>query len=140
MATAGAMLDEGFMAEAGAKTMQQEREEVSTALQYAASFHCLFEEWKYCEELRPKPMKKVCFEKKSEKTMHRTEWCAEANEYRCMRCGRGSKYLKMCRTKILVKILGKWGRRHPGGHDLVRRIHRQGEAPTRRRKRPGYAR
>ena len=39
-------MDEGFMAEARAETMQQEREEVYAALQYAASFHCLVEEWK----------------------------------------------------------------------------------------------
>ena len=38
MATAGAMHG-GFVAEARAKTMQQEREEV-----YVASFHCLVEE------------------------------------------------------------------------------------------------
>ena len=31
----GAMLDEGFMAEARAETMQQKREEVYAALQYA---------------------------------------------------------------------------------------------------------
>ena len=52
---AGAMLDEGFMAEARAETMQQEREEVYAALQYAASFHWLVEGWKDCEELKPKP-------------------------------------------------------------------------------------
>ena len=96
LAKAGAMLDEGFMAEARAKTMQQEREEVFVALQYAASFHYLVEEWKDCEELRPKPKEKLVFiEKKSENTKHRTEWCAEADKYRCMRCGRGSKYMKM---------------------------------------------
>ena len=39
LAKAGAMLDEGFMAETRAKTVQQEREEVYAALQYAASFH-----------------------------------------------------------------------------------------------------
>ena len=44
LAKAGAMFDEGFMAEVRAKAVQQEREEVSTALQYAASFHCLVEE------------------------------------------------------------------------------------------------
>ena len=55
LAKAGAMLEEGFMAEARAETMQQEREEVYAAPQYAASFHCLEEEWKDCEELRPKP-------------------------------------------------------------------------------------
>ena len=37
---AGAMLDEGFMTEARAKTMQQEREEVYAAPQYAANFRC----------------------------------------------------------------------------------------------------
>ena len=45
-AKAGAMLDEGFMEEAREKTMQQEREEVYVALHYAASFHCLVDQWK----------------------------------------------------------------------------------------------
>ena len=58
MAKAGAILDKGFMAEARAETMQQEREEVYAALQYAASFHCSVEEWKDCEEIKPKPKKK----------------------------------------------------------------------------------
>ena len=61
LAKEGAMLDEGFMAEAKTKTMQQEREEVYTVLQYAASFHCLVEEGKDCEELRPKPKEKWTF-------------------------------------------------------------------------------
>ena len=52
------MLDEGFMAEARAETMKQEREKVYVALQRAASFHCLVEEWKDCEELKPKPKEK----------------------------------------------------------------------------------
>ena len=43
LAKDGALLDEGFMDDARAGTMQQEREEVYAALQYAASFHC-FEE------------------------------------------------------------------------------------------------
>ena len=54
------------------------------------------EEWKDCEELKPKPKEKWIFvDKKSVETKHRTEWCAEANKYRCMRCGRGRKYMKM---------------------------------------------
>ena len=61
LAKAGAMLDEGFMAEARAETLQQEREEVFVALQYAASFHCLVEQWKDCEELKPKPIEKWIF-------------------------------------------------------------------------------
>ena len=40
LAKAGVMLDEGLRAEARAKTVQQGREEVYAALQYAASFHC----------------------------------------------------------------------------------------------------
>ena len=88
LAKAGAMLDEGHMAEAKAETAQQEREDVYAALQYAASFHCVVEQWKDCEDLRPKPKEKWVFvEKKSENNKHRTEWCAEANRYRCTRCG-----------------------------------------------------
>ena len=45
LAKAGAMLDEGLVAEVRAVTMKQEREEVYAALQYAASFHCFVEEW-----------------------------------------------------------------------------------------------
>ena len=55
LAKTGAMLDEGFMAEVRAETMQQEREEVYAAFQYTAGFHCLVKEWKYCEELKPTP-------------------------------------------------------------------------------------
>ena len=36
--------DAGLVAQARASTIQQEREEVFAALQYAASFHCLVEE------------------------------------------------------------------------------------------------
>ena len=49
------------MAETRADTMKQEREEVYVALQYAASFHCLVEEWKDCEGLKPKAERKVEF-------------------------------------------------------------------------------
>ena len=37
------------------------KEKVYAALQYAASFHCLVEEWKDCEELKPQPKEKVDF-------------------------------------------------------------------------------
>ena len=50
--------------------------EVHAALQHAASFHCLVEEWKDYEELKPR----IFVDKKSEETKHRTEWCAEANK------------------------------------------------------------
>ena len=96
LAKAGAMLDEGYMAEVRAVTMKQESEEVYVALQFAASFHCSMEEWKDCEELRPKPKAKWrCVNKRRERMKHRTEWRAEANRYRCRRCEKGSKYMKM---------------------------------------------
>ena len=84
------------MAQARAGTVQQEREEVFAALQYAASFHCLVEEWKDCEELEPKPKEKWNFaNKKGEAPKHHTEWCATAHKYRCVRCGGSSKDMKM---------------------------------------------
>ena len=61
LAKTGAVLDERFMADARARTMQQEREDAYAALQYAACFHCLVEHWKDCEELRPKPKEKWVF-------------------------------------------------------------------------------
>ena len=92
LAKAGAMLDEGFMAEAGAKTVQQERKEVYVASQYAAGSHCLVDEWKD-EEIRPKPKEKCVFmEKKIENSRHGAEWCAEADKYRRTICGRGSNF------------------------------------------------
>ena len=112
LAKGGAVLDEGFMAEARAKTMQQEREELYVALQFAASFHCLIEEWKDCEELKPKPKEKWSFVDRRVRMKHRTEWRAEADRYRCMRCGRGSKNMKMPGTcigpKFLTRSLAKW--------------------------------
>ena len=59
LAKAGAMLDEGFMAEARAKTVQQERGEMHAALQYVARFQCVAEEWQDCEEPKPKPKEKL---------------------------------------------------------------------------------
>ena len=71
-AKAGAMLEEGLMAEARAE-VKQERTELHVALQHAASFHCLVEEWKDCEELKPKPKEKRIFvNKQSEGKKHQT--------------------------------------------------------------------
>ena len=61
LAKEGALLDKGFTAEARTETMQQEREKVYAALQCAASFHRLVEEWKDCEELKPEPKEKWTF-------------------------------------------------------------------------------
>ena len=48
-----------------------------------------------CEELGLKPKEKWVFvNKKVEAKKHRTEWCAAANKYECMRCGRSSKNMK----------------------------------------------
>ena len=80
LAKAGAMLDEGFMAQTRAKTVQQEREEVYAAFQYAASFRCLVEEWKDCEELKPQPEEKWTFvdKKRDENTASNgMVWCCQ---------------------------------------------------------------
>ena len=61
LAKEGAMLDERQMAQARASTVQQEREEVYAVLQCAASFHCLVEERKDCEELKPQPKERDAF-------------------------------------------------------------------------------
>ena len=54
------------------------------------------EEWKDCEELKPQPRAKMTYmDKKREETKHRTEWCANASKYRCLRCGKGRKYMKL---------------------------------------------
>ena len=88
------MLDKGFMAEARAKTMQQGRERRCTQL--CSSQPAFTVSWKNCEELRPKPKAKWNFvDQTREETKHRTEWCADANMYRCIRCGEGIKYNKM---------------------------------------------
>ena len=94
------------MAQARAGTVQQEREEVFAALQYAASFHCLVEELQDCEELEPKPQEKWTFaNKKGKAQKHHTEWCAIAHKYRCVRCGRSSKNMKMHGTCVGPKWL-----------------------------------
>ena len=72
---------------------------------------------KIVKKLKSKPKEKWIFvNKKSEGTKQRTECCAEADMYRCMRCGRGSKDMKMpvYRTKIVVKKCGKMGKAPSG--------------------------
>ena len=95
LAKEGAMLDERFMAQTRAQTVQQ-REEVYAALQCAASFH-----WRNgeTEELKPQPKERWTFvDKKREETRHRTEWCAAVSKYRCLRCGRGST--RSCKENV----------------------------------------
>ena len=85
------------------KTMQQEREEVFLALQYAASFHCLLEELKDCEEL---------WLAEREEGLHGKKRVRIRGIER--RCGRGSKYMKVpgkCTApKVLAKKFEKWRR------------------------------
>ena len=51
----------GEVAQVKASTVQQVKVEVHAALQYAASFHCLVEEWKDCSEPEPKLEEKSVF-------------------------------------------------------------------------------
>ena len=103
LAKAGATLDEGFVAEVRADTMKQEREDVYVALQYAASFHFLVEEWK-----EPKPKEKWSFvDKRSEGMKHRTEWCAESRQVSMYEMWNRKQIhedaRKMCWTKFIFK-------------------------------------
>ena len=59
------------MAQSRASTVQERRDEVYEAFQYAASFHCPAEEWHGCEELKPEPNEKWR-EKWKRKNI---EWC-----------------------------------------------------------------
>ena len=45
----------------GSAAREREREEGYAVLRYAASFRCLVEEWKDCEELKPKPKAQCLF-------------------------------------------------------------------------------
>ena len=112
LAKEGALLDEGCMAEARAETFQQEREEVFAALQCAPSFHCLVEQWKDCEELKPKRREKW-----------NDLWIRKGGDEASDRMVCGSSLVsmhemwkrkqiledarKMCRTTIIVKKLEK---------------------------------
>ena len=73
-ANEGALLDEGFMAQTRAKTVQQQREEVCAALRYAASLRCVVEERKDCEELKLQPKERWTFldKKRGSKTSNGT--------------------------------------------------------------------
>ena len=53
LAKDGAKMDGGGMTQITASTVQQRKEKVYAALQYAGSFHCLVEEWHDGEELKP---------------------------------------------------------------------------------------
>ena len=51
-----------------------------------SSFHCLVDEWRDGEELKPKPKEiRVFVDKKVEAKKHRTVWCATTSRYRCIR-------------------------------------------------------
>ena len=54
----------------------------------------------------------IFVDKKSEEAKHRTEWCANASKYRCLRRGGGSKHMKLQGTctgpKYLSFFEGKW--------------------------------
>ena len=61
LAKDGAIWDGGEMAQVGASTVQQQRDDVFAALQCAAGFHYVVEDWKDCEELKPQTEDKWTF-------------------------------------------------------------------------------
>ena len=100
------MLDVGFMAQARASTVQQEREDVDAALQYAASFH-LLGEWKDCEELKPTPKEKWIFKDKQREGAKASDaWCVTTLKYRCTRCGKSSKKHEDAMNRCGTEVVG----------------------------------
>ena len=80
LATDGAMLDGGEMAQIRASTVQQQRAKVCSALHCAASFRRVVEEWHDCEELKLMPEEKWVFVDKGDAKVHLTEWCAATTD------------------------------------------------------------
>ena len=110
LAKKGAMLDEGFMAQTRATTVQQEREEVYAALRYAASFHCLVEDWKDCEELKPQPKEKWTFveKKRGNKASNGMVCsCQQVPMSEMWKRQQVHEARKMCRAEILGKTWRK---------------------------------
>ena len=60
-----------------------------------ATFYSPSDECGFCQPHPQQSRRKESLWWILEQAKHRTEWCAEADRYRCMRCGRGSKYMKM---------------------------------------------
>ena len=71
----------------------------------------------------------------------RLQWCATADKFRCMRCGRISKNMKMQGTSEGSKWLredskhglGLWSNARLGGHDMVGRVDRHESGYVRQR-------
>ena len=131
LAKTGAMLDEGFMAADKSKSGSAGARRGVRSLAVRSQFSLQSGGRKDCEELKPQPKEKwTCVDKKREGSRHRMEWCAAVSKYH-MRCGRGSNYMKMpgkCTgPKYLSKVSGRWRKQQVGGHDMERRMDRQGE-------------
>ena len=92
LAKAGAMLDEGFMAQTGAKKRFSGNEKRCTQ----PAFIAWWRSGKTVEKSSHSQKKSgPSVDERREETRHRTEWCTAVSKYRCMRCGRGSEYMKM---------------------------------------------
>ena len=110
LAKEAAMMDEGFMAEARADTMRKERRSVrSPAVRSQLSL------------FGGRHGKTVKNSSRSPRTKGRLSWTgierkqgidrsvfAAVSKYRCLRCGRGSKYVKMQGKCTGPKYFEKW--------------------------------
>ena len=120
---AGAMLDEGFMAEVRAKTMQQEGEKKCTQL---CSMQPDFTVWWRNEKIVKNSSRS---QKKSGPLWSRKDRnkgsngmvrkCQQVSMHEVWKSSK--KQEKRTGPTYLSKILGKWIKRHWGGHDMVRR-------------------
>ena len=90
LAKEGAMLDGGFMAQARGSTILQEREREKKCTQPCNMQPVFTVWWK-----NGKIAKNLSRSQKRSGRKRSIRWCAAANKYRCMRCGRSRKYMKM---------------------------------------------
>ena len=126
----GAMLDEGFVAEVTAETMQQGREDACAALQYAAIFH-----------LKPKSTERWVFrgkEKGANETSNGMVRRPKSIDDMWKRHIHIKKPGKCTGPKCVDEHFGKW--RSVSGHGVVRRVDRQGQVLIWCGKYSGYAR
>ena len=142
------MLDGGCVAQGRASTVQPQKKCMQPGRMQPA-FTVWWKNEKVVRNLSPGQQKKRTFVKKKEEAKkHQTEWCATANKYRCLRCGRSSKHVKMqgeCQGPKWLREgskhkLGRWSKSDLGGHDMVRRVDRHGDALIWCRNCSGYAR
>ena len=113
LAKEGALLDEGFMARQEQRQLSRSEKRCTQFCSVRPVFHCLVEEWKDCEELKPQPKERLAFvEKRGSKASNGMVCtCQQVSMHGIWKRQQVNESTrKMHRAKILVKELGKIGK------------------------------